>query len=122
MVSRCQAILELGNANAAALAAKYNVSANDLKAARAAIAAFAGAQSGPRQSRAAQSSATKQLVKQFELLKEVLNAQLDPMMETFRETNPAFYAEYRSARATVGNAASRKAAEPAAIEPLAKAA
>ena len=49
VVNRCQTILNLGNENAEVLAAKYNVSANDLKAVKTAITAFTELQPKPRQ-------------------------------------------------------------------------
>jgi hypothetical protein len=38
-------------------------------------------------------------------LDEVLNDQLDPLMEKFQQSAPAFYNEYQTARITVADAA-----------------
>ena len=61
--------------------------------------------------------ATSELVDLFADLDEVLNNQLDPLMEKFQETEPAFYHEYESARVVVDAAAthgSKDAPGPAA--------
>ena len=96
----------MGTANAAALAAKYNVSANDLKALKTAIADFTAAQAKPRQGISASASATVELVDLFAQLDEVLNKQLDPLVETLASVNPSFYNEYQTARAIVDSSAS----------------
>lgn len=113
VVNRCKAILALGNENADALAAKYNVSANDLKSLKTAIADFEAAQPKPRQGRAASASATAELATLFVQLDDALGNQLDPLLEKFARSNPAFYSEYQSARVIVSDAASHESAKPA---------
>lgn len=50
---------------------------------------------------------TRELVKGFTQLDDLLTHQLDPLMEKFRETDPTFYSEYQAARVVVENAATR---------------
>ena len=107
VVNRCQTILNLGTENAEALAAKYNVSANDLKAVKTALAAFAELQPKPRQSKATSAAATRELETLFATLDEVLNNQIDPLTEKFRDSDAVFYNEYRTSRSIVTNAATR---------------
>lgn len=109
VVNRCQTILNLGNENAEVLAAKYNVSANDLKAVKTAITAFTELQPKPRQSRATATAATRELETLFATLDELLNNQIDPLTEKFRESEAAFYNEFQTARSIVSNAATREA-------------
>jgi hypothetical protein len=108
MINRCQSLLTLGNENSAALAAKYNVAAKDLTALETAIGNFTGVQPKPRQSRAASAAATAELFDLFKQLDEVLNGQLDPLMEKFQQSAPAFYNEYRTARIIVDDAATHE--------------
>ena len=124
IINRCQSLLALGNANADALAAKYNVSANDLKALKKAIEDFTAAQPKPRQGISSSASATVELVDLFAQLDGVLNNQLDPLIETFQTTHAALYNEYQTARAIVDIAAGH-AVKPTPVPqpvPLAKAA
>ena len=72
VVNRCQTLWDLGTANAAPLAEKYHVDASDLKALKTAISDFTDVQPKPRQSKAALSAATAELVKLFEKLDDVL--------------------------------------------------
>ena len=109
VINRCQTLSDLGTANSAALAAKYNVSANDLKALKVGIADFTSAQPKPRQGRATSASATRDLETLFGKLDASLNNQLDPLMVKFQSTNPTFYSAYQTARAIVDSAASREA-------------
>ncbi len=111
VVNRCQTILNLGTENAEVLAAKYNVSANDLKAVKTAVAAFAEQQPKPRQSKASSAAATCELETLFTTLDEVLNHQIDPLTEKFRESEAPFYNEYQTARSIVTNATSRTSRE-----------
>lgn len=107
-VNRCQTILNLGNENAEVLAAKYNVSAADLKAVKTAITEFTELQPKPRQSKATSAAATRELETLFATLDEVLNNQIDPLTEKFRESEAAFYNEYQTSRSIVSNATSRE--------------
>lgn len=123
VINRCQTLLDPGTANAAPLAAKYNVSANDLKALKTAIADFTAAQPKPRQGISASASATVELVDLFAQLDEVLNKQLDPLVETLASVTPSFYNEYQTARAIVDSSASHIVKPtPVPPAPLAKAA
>jgi hypothetical protein len=119
VVNRCQTILTLGEEHKVALAAKYHVVAADQTALSGAIATFTSVQTKPRQGLAASASATTDLVTLFEELDVILNEQLDPLMTTFRFTQPTFFAEYETARTIVDSAASHGEEEPA---PLAHAA
>ena len=107
-VNRCQSLLALGTANAAALAEKYNVPAADLEALDTAITGFGLVQSKPRNGRAAKSAATKRLEELFANLDKTLNNQLDPLIEKFRSTNAEFYNEYQAARSIVDSAATHE--------------
>lgn len=108
VVNRCQTMLNLGAENAELLAAKYNVSANDLKAVKTAIAAFGELQPKPRQSKATSAAATRDLETLFATLDEVLNNQIDPLTEKFRDSDATFYNEYKTSRSIVTNATSRE--------------
>ena len=101
VINRCQSLLTLGNNNADALAAKYNVSAKDLQALKTAIGNFVSAQPKPRQSISTSAAATAQLVTLFDQLEEVFNQQLDPLIETLQDSNTAFYTAYQTARTIV---------------------
>ncbi len=118
VVNRCQSIHTLGQENAAALTAKYNVVAADRTALNNALTAFAEVQTKPRQGQAASASATSDLVSLFGELDEVLNKQLDPLLAKFRFTQPAFFAEYETARTIVDSAASRGAEAAPVPAPL----
>ncbi len=119
VVNRCQSILALGVANAAALTAKYHVVAADRTALNNAITAFTDVKTKPRQGRAASASATTELTTLFRELDEVLGEQLDPLMAKFRFTQPAFFAEYETARAIVDSAASHSGEEAPTPLPVA---
>ena len=106
VVNRCQTLWDLGTAHAEALDEKYHVNAADLTALKRAITDFSDVQPKPRQSKAAVSAATSELVKLFDELDEVLHKQLDPLIEKFKKSEPTFYNEYKTARAIVDNAAS----------------
>jgi hypothetical protein len=110
VVNRCQTLWDLGTANAAPLAEKYHVDAADLRALKTAITDFSDVQPKPRQSRAAVSAATAELVKFFNELDEVLYKQLDPLIEKFKTIEPAFYQEYQTARSIVDSVASQSGA------------
>jgi len=122
VINRCQTLLDLGTANAAPLAAKYNVTANDLKALKTAIADFTAAQPKPRLGISASASATAELVDLFAQLDEVLNRQPDPLMETLASVNPSFYNEYQTARTIVDSSASHVAKTAPVTPPAALAA
>ena len=117
-VNRCQSLQTLGDENADALAAKYNVKAAELKALNTAMTEFGEVQSKPRNGRAATASATKELDDLFEQLDKMLNEQLDPLMEQFRFTNAAFYHEYQTARSIVDSVASHEVKDAQASLPL----
>lgn len=108
VVSRCQTILNLGTENAEVLAAKYNVSAADLKAVKTAITEFTELQPKPRQSKATASAATREIETLFATLDEVLNNQIDPLTEKFRDSDASFYNEFQTARSIVTNATARE--------------
>ena len=109
-VNRCDELLALGEQNAGALAAKYDVEAKDLKALRDGITAFTDLQPKPRQGRSTSASATAQLDKLFRELDMVLTERLDPLLAKFKARNPALYQEYRTARTIVDTAASHEGA------------
>ena len=90
-------------AHAAALAAKFNVSAVDLTAQAAAVAAFKAVQSKPRENVSVIAAATKELHGLFADFDTLLTDEIDPLVETLREVHPAFYHEYQTCRAIVNS-------------------
>ena len=108
VVNLCQTLWELGTEHAGPLSEKYHVDAADLQSLKTAITDFAEVQPKPRQGKAAVSAATAELVSLFEKLDGVLHNQLDPLIEKFKTTEPAFYTEYKKARAIVDNAATHE--------------
>ena len=119
MVSRCESLLALATENAGELAGKCKILAKDLKAADTAIKRFKTAQPKPRQRKAAGVAATRELLDLFDQLNKVLHKQLDPIVETFRGTEPAFYNEYRAARTLVVDATTREGEAPVSEVPKA---
>jgi YD repeat-containing protein len=119
VMNRCQSVLALGNGNAAALAAKYHVTAADLTALQGAITAFAAVQPMPRQGRAASAAELRNL---FARLDETLNSKLDPLLARFRFTQPSFHEEYLTARTIVDSTGSRALKDSTPPAPLANAA
>jgi hypothetical protein len=112
VVNRCRSVFALGEANSGELAVKYHVATGDRLALNNAITAFTGVQTKPRQGRATSAAATAELVTLFTELDEVLTEQLDPLMAKFRFTQPAFFAEYQTARVIVDSAASHDVTVP----------
>ena len=108
VINRCQSLVALGNENAAALAAKYNVTAKDLLTLKTAISNFTLSQSKPRQGVSTSAAATTELVTLFDQLDEVLRNQLDPLMETLQDASTAFYNAYQTARVIVDSAATHE--------------
>lgn len=53
-------------------------------------------------------AATKELVDLFTQLDVVLNEQLDPLVEKFQASAPAFYNEYKQARVIIDSAATHE--------------
>ena len=119
VVNRCDALLTLGQAHAAALAAKFNVSAADLTAQGAALTAFKAVQSKPRENVSVIAAATKELQGLFTEVDALLADEIDPLVETLREAHPAFYHEYQTCRAIVNSR--RVSAQPENVDSAAQA-
>jgi len=86
-------ILGAANDNAAALV-DYNVSAMDITDLEAAITTYEGLESG-RDAVVARSLATEALNVLFGQLMDKLNNQLDPFMETYKNSEQGFYISYK---------------------------
>ena len=80
----------------------------------------------PRQGQAESSSATRELTKRFRAADELLNERLDALAVQFKDSQPAFFHAYQSARVIVDHPGSHasKAGPTAggAGQPLRKAA
>jgi len=105
-------ILSAGNANAAALA-DYNIDATDLTDLGTAISTYDGLVASTRDVRTAKSTATSNLADLFPTLMGILNDQLDPIMETFKDDNADFYKQYREARKIIDLGRKGGSGEPA---------
>ena len=116
VVNRCRSLFDLGTAHAVLLAAKYHTNAADLKALDDAITAFGALKPKPREKVAFSAAATQELVDLFADLDEVQANQLDPLLEKFRTTAPAFFNAYQSARVVLDVAATHKGKEDPASE------
>lgn len=106
VISRCEAILETAGEVVDSLA-EFQITSTKLKALEKRIAEFRAVQPKPRQNRSASSAATAQLPKLFVRAAELLKDELDGLAVQFKSANPAFYAEYRSARHVVAGSLAR---------------
>lgn len=120
VVSRCQDILAAATENLAALA-DYGVTQAKLTALKKKIEGFQAVQVKPRQGRATSSSATKELAKLFKEVDELLNERLDALVVQFKDSQPAFFNAYGTARSVVSNPGGR-ASRDEVVTPIAKAA
>ncbi len=120
VVSRCQDILAAATENVGSLA-DYGVTQAKLTALKKKIEGFQAVQAKPRQGRATSSSATKELAKLFREVDELLNERLDALAVQFKDSQPAFFNAYTTARSVV-SAPGGRASKTAAVTPIAKAA
>ncbi len=65
------------------------------------ITAYNAIQNAPRDAVVAVSGLTTALAEQFVLGDKIVKQRLDKLMEQFRESQPQFFAEYKSARSIV---------------------
>ena len=100
VLARCRSIYAEANAVVSSLA-DYGVTPAKLTAFKKKTDAFQSAQVKPRQGRATSSAATKALPELFALTDELLNDRLDGLAIQFRDSQPAFYGEYTTARVIV---------------------
>ena len=110
VVSRCQGIHSAATENLDSLA-DYGVTSAKLTALKKRIETFQAAATKPRQTAAAISAATRQLEHLFDALDTVLKKRLDKLVVQFKESQSAFYNEYRAARRIVRTAGSRSTKE-----------
>ena len=120
VVSRCQDILAAATDSLGSLA-DYGVTQAKLTALKKKIDGFQAVQAKPRQGRATSSSATKELAKLFKQVDELLNERLDALVVQFKESQPAFFNAYTTAREVV-NAPGGRASRDAVVTPISKAA
>ena len=66
-----------------------------------AIKTYDTLRSTPRQAKAAQSAATKQLGRAFPKVERILAGRIDKLMVQFKLSNPEFYDKYQTARSIV---------------------
>jgi len=100
VVARCAKILELATDEVEDLA-DYNITQAKLTALGKKIDAFKKASPKPRQRVAKKAAANKALPRLFLRARTLLTRTLDRLMVQFKETNPDFYAEYKTARKIV---------------------
>jgi hypothetical protein len=114
VVARCRSIYDEANAVVSSLA-DYGITPAKLTAFKKKTDAFQSAQVKPRQGRATSSAATKAMPELFALTDELLNDRLDGLAIQFRDSQPAFYGEYTTARVIVdlpGGRASKESKSP----------
>jgi hypothetical protein len=121
VLARCQIIhdkaVELG-----ASLTDYGITPAKLTALQNQTDAFAVVEAKPRQQSATSAAATKSLPQLFALADEVLNDRLDVLAIQFKETEPAFYNEYTTARVIVDLRGPLHQPSPAPAQSLPKAA
>jgi hypothetical protein len=110
VVSRCQGIHSAATENLDSLA-DYGVTTAKLTALKKRIETFQTVATKPRQTAAAVSAATRQLENLFTAVDTVLKKRMDKLAVQFKESQPAFYNEYRAARRMVRTAGSRSTKE-----------
>ena len=120
VVARCQDIWSAAAENVGSLG-DYGVNQAKLNALKKKIENFQAVQAKPRQGQATSSSATKGLAKLFKEVDELLNDRLDALAVQFKESHPAFFNAYNTARVIVDSPGSR-AGKDAATVPISKAA
>lgn len=81
--------------------ADYGAGPLALEAFNAKITAYNAIQNAPREAVVAVTGLTKALAEQFVLGDKIVKERLDKLMEQFREPQPQFFAEYKSARSIV---------------------
>ena len=120
LVARCQDILAAATENVGSLG-DYGVTQAKLTSLKKKIEGFQAVQAKPRQGRAHSSSATKELAKLFREVDELLNERLDALVVQFKDSQPAFFNAYTTARSVVSNPSGR-ASKDVVVTPIPKAA
>ena len=120
VVARCQDIWTAATQNVGSLG-DYGVNQAKLNALKKKIENFQAVQAKPRQGKATSSSATKELAKLFRDVDELLNDRLDALAVQFKDSQPAFFNAYNTARAIVDSPGGRTS-KGAATVPISKAA
>jgi|SRR5882672_7143311 len=120
VLARCQDIWSAATQNVGSLG-DYGVNQAKLNAFKKKVENFQAVQAKPRQGRAMSSSATKQLAKFFRQVDELLNDRLDALAVQFKDSQPAFFNAYKTARVIVDSSGGR-ASKDAGTVPISKAA
>ena len=125
VVARCRFILATANTVLAALA-DYGITADTLTTFKQATDAFDGLKTAPRERVVKRRAAAQQLRWLTQAALKIVREELDGLMPQFKESHPAFHAEYFAAREIVdtrtGKPEESKVVPQPAPEPLAKAA
>ena len=97
IVARCRGIYDVAKDKLPSLA-EHGVTQPKLTAFNQAIKTYDTLRSTPRQARAAQAAATKQLGRAFPRVEQLLAGRIDKLMLQFKSSNPEFYDKYQTAR------------------------
>ena len=100
IVARCRGIYDLAKVKLPLLG-DHGVTQPKLTAFNQAIKTYDTLRSTPRQAKAAQSAATKQLARAFPKVERILAGRIDRLMVQFKSSNPEFYDKYQTARSIV---------------------
>src|SRR5436190_11200776 len=114
VVARCTNIAALGTEHLDSLS-DYNITQAKLTALTKKIAAFEKQVPKPHQGVAKKAAANIAARRFLKKGRELLNGRMDKLMVQFRETQPDFYAEYKSARKIVNSAAPSNSKKPAKV-------
>jgi hypothetical protein len=110
----CQAILDAGTANLAAIAAGKTLAQTDLDDLTQKLKNFNTALTRPRQLRSRMKGATDQLPALIAAADRILEHQIDRLMERFKAASPDFYSAYQVARIIVNQGGGASTATPPA--------
>lgn len=99
--THCQAILDAGTANLAALSAGQTLAQTDLDDLTAKIKAFKDLLTKPREAKAITKGATDLLPEKLDAGDRILERQIDRLMERYKTSNADFYGAYQVARVIV---------------------
>ena len=100
IVARCKGVYDVAKDKLASLG-DHGVTQPKLTAFNQAIKTYDTLRSTPRQAKAAQSAATKQLARAFPKVERILAGRIDKLMVQFKSSNPEFYDKYQTARSIV---------------------
>ena len=112
VVARCAKISSIAAANLDSLA-EQNVTQAKLTALDKKVSAFQKLAPKPREGVAKRAAANKEVTKLYAKGRRILTRQVDRLMVPFKESAPEFYAEYKSSRKIVNQAATQPARKAA---------